>query len=218
MRVINVKFIDKSNVGDCSCSPCSYFPIKAEEVNIFRAKNLASDDFIILGGGACLDFAYKADVIWGAGMTNKTTNQPMPPEWIKWSKLIGIRDYIPGYRWLPCVSCMSPLFDREYEVKHDEVCYMNAVMKFDPQGKPFLYNSVKTMEEAVGFLGSAKKVITNSYHGIFWSKLLGREVEVVEAYSSKFHQFKPEFSLEECREANLKFWEEFKNLLPLSSA
>lgn len=207
--MINVHWIDPQNIGDCVCSPCLYFPIKAREVNVPDARD--HNEAILLGGGACIDFVTHADVVWGGGMTSKKTNHPTPPEWLEQCRLAGIRDHIPGFRWVPCVSCMSPLFDAKIEPVHDTVVFRN--FRRPPlyrRSAPTLANNVRSMAEAVAFLASGRKIVTNSYHGAYWGQLLGRDVEIVDVYSSKFFQFKPNLTLEECREANLSFWQDVK--------
>lgn len=210
--MINVHWIDPLNIGDCVCSPCHYFPIPAREVNIPDARG--ETEAVLLGGGACLDFVTHADVVWGAGMTSKQTRHPNPPAWLSHCRLAGIRDFVAGFRWVPCVSCMSPLFDLVVEPVHEIVVFRNFRRPpiYRP-GAPCLSNRVKTMDEAVAFLGSGRKVVTNSYHGAYWAQLLGRDVEIVDAYSSKFFQFKPRLTLEECRDANLAFWRDAEPLL-----
>jgi hypothetical protein len=194
-----------------------YFPISAKEAwkTILLDPEHDQSEIIILGGGACIESVDRADIIWGAGMTSKKINHPIPPDWVKRCKLAGIRDYIEGYRWVPCVSCMSPTFDvSRPEPIYDVVVFMNyAKPSISDYSIPTLANNCPTMENAISFLSSGKKIITNSYHGIYWSRLLKKDVEIVGAYSSKFYQFKPAFTLEECREVNLAFWEDVRKEL-----
>ena len=78
------------------------------------------------------------------------------------------------------------------------------------------------MEYVLDYLGSAEIIYTNSYHGAFWSLLLGREVIIPKSsnpLSSKFYGLLKEFEekedclvftppdnyLEECRKITRGF-------------
>lgn len=186
---------------------------------------------------------------WGIGdhslvcMDEQTQHLPelsitYPSYILEWD-LLGLRDWYPDLiesheqmEWVPCVSCMSELFDDEYEVEHDFVMYAHQHMRFeqvvgmrvldDPSQKQT--NESTSLEDTIKFLASGETVITNSYHGVYWATLLGRKV-ICFPYSSKFHglKHKPVFTypqawqlavekttqypyaLEECREANISF-------------
>ncbi|WP_307138173.1 hypothetical protein [Pseudoroseomonas cervicalis] len=145
--------------------------------------------------------------------------------------LAGTRDDGVSSRWVPCVTCMSPLFDRSYEIEHDVVFFANKGMKNNssfmpkdiPQGK-LLGNMRHGMDKIIAFLGSAETVVTSSFHGAYWATLLGRKVVAIPT-SSKFYGLRhavplchpldwqramklarsyPE-ALGECREANIAF-------------
>lgn len=89
-------------------------------------------------------------------------------------------------------------------------------------------------EDVVQFIGETDTVLTDSYHAMYWSLMLGKKVMVF-PNSSKFYDFKyqPVISsfqnfekdlkkvkaysgvLEECREINLKFAEKTFDYLNL---
>lgn len=225
------------NAGDLHCGPALYF----SELNA-RAFDIAElppgiPDLAIFGGGALgrrfmnnpgLLRRAKVNVAWGVGTSlhGKNDVPPAPPGF----GLYGSRDdRQQGARWVPCASCMSPLFDAKYDALHDTVVYYNKDPRFAPpdiEGLPVMHNE-HGFEDAVRFLGSAGRVITNSYHGAYWAALLGRKVVVAAPYSSKFMHFRhrPAYSpakdswkpalevagiandeaLAECREANRAF-------------
>ena len=142
--------------------------------------------------------------------------------------LIGVRDDIPGTTWVPCASCMSPLLDKYRNVTptrkivvHEHPMFMGLRISRYPK----LPNLEQSFDQTLAFLASARIVVTSSYHGAYWSTLMGRKVVCV-PWSTKFFGFrhKPEMSydltdlpdrirsareypeaLEECRQANLKF-------------
>lgn len=130
--------------------------------------------------------------------------------------LVGSRDRgVKGAEWVPCPSCMSPYFDKEYEVQHEAVYYRNGTDLPNVE-IPASTNRVP-LKEAIAFLGSAETVHTNSYHGMYWAMLLGKKVVVDNPYCSKFFQMQPA-SLEECREANIKFDEKVRDVLFCNSS
>ncbi|WP_029352621.1 polysaccharide pyruvyl transferase family protein [Bosea sp. 117] len=205
---------------------------------------------IIVGGGGLLEldffmpgltyiFQNKRQetkvVVWGAGhndwklgdwrhLKRKYHFEGLPFD------LIGVRDHGHPYEWVPCVSCMDPIFDRKFEVKHPIVMYAHEgtyrnenLRKTLPQDVPLLTNSAD-FETAITFLGEAELVLTDSFHGAYWATLMGRKV-IAFPSSSKFYDYKhpvplcdptdwqrfqrmatsyPE-ALEECRSANTTF-------------
>jgi hypothetical protein len=239
MSIIAIHHRNTTNLGDLVCSPCQYVDFDDVEYSDARAPLPAADNYIF-GGGAIFRRLYRTNargvkIAWGVGQTNrknKFTLDGVPEDF----ELFGSRDVGQvGAQWVPCASCMSPLFDREYKIAHEAVGYWNfypdkTVPKPRISGIPTEVNRC-SFERAVEFLGSGKRIVTNSYHGAYWGTLLGREVVIANPYSSKFFCFKhqpatveaaewrvaktrifPE-ALTECREANSAFYEQVKNAL-----
>jgi hypothetical protein len=147
-------------------------------------------------------------------------------------KLYGLRDYDKGHRWVPCVSCMYSGLDRNYEINHDIVVYEHRRIPMYLSEFPTLTNEHNNLAEIIEFLGSGETVITNSYHGAYWASMLGRKV-IAMPWSSKFcamrhapmlahpsewkdaiikaHTY-PD-ALEECRDANIKFSNEVREII-----
>lgn len=218
---------------------------------------------IIVGGGGLMEFPKhrpsldfigslgKPAVIWGAGTNSTQASWTMlrprfASDYSRFS-LIGCRDY--GYEdkdfvWVPCASCMHPIFDREHEIKRELVFFGNAGMpgysSFVPvnlQDDAIKFNMKTSIEAVVEFLGSAETVVTSSYHGAYWAMLLGRKVIGIPT-SSKFYGFKHAIplcaiddwqrfaklavrhgeALEECRAANLDFAARVSELLGLTQS
>jgi exopolysaccharide biosynthesis predicted pyruvyltransferase EpsI len=233
---VNVDILEYRNPNDVN---------QKKFLSLYEEANL-----VILGGGGLLEmpkFQESVDfictsrnnkvVIWGAGH-----NSTQLRSWsalgaisisnnIQNSQFIGIRDYNLGYEWVPCASCMSDLFDREYEIKHEVVLFENYTLdsllrikeQWGSEGN-YLSNFKTSLSDTLAFLGSGETIITNSFHGAYWGTLLGRKVVAIPA-TSKFYSFKhpvplcsakdwqtykklakyyPE-ALEECRQANLNF-------------
>lgn len=164
--------------------------------------------------------------------------QPMANELTKQTSMfatIGVRDDLDGLRWVPCVSCMSPLLDKYRQVKpvHNVVVHEHPLfMNIRVDRWPKMSNQYSSLEATLEFLASGRTVLTSSYHGAYWATLLGRKVVCV-PWSTKFFGFrhKPEYSydlsdlslsirnaceypdaLRECRDANLSFADEIERV------
>lgn len=240
-----------TNVGDLNCSPAPFFNF--ENPKLFNLGNLIKDenhippcDAVVFGGGAIEPFlridkihtrvAARLRVAWGIGTSihGKSSHGDL----VRDLDLIGVREYGregDGVEYVPCASCMSPLFDKHYDVRHDVVMFVNADERIKrPKifGIPTLDNTA-SFEETIAWLGSGEVVVTNSFHGAYWASLLGRKV-VCLAYSSKFFGFRyPPIlmrdesewraslkmaasydgeALEDARKQNLRFYEKFLEL------
>lgn len=185
------------NIGDSLCTPDVYFDISSEK------------DLKIIGGGVWPIRKYGTDndaprtILWAAGESHKDdifryTDQ-VPFNYLEWSS--RDRDLLKDKsKYVPCVSCF-----------HEELFK-------DPQGSKTLVftnaNSavsskvnIKESDELLILANDASyntfiekwkkcdRVITNSYHGIYWSLLSGREVSPF-GYSSKFTSVMRLFDLE----------------------
>jgi hypothetical protein len=259
--ILSIHRCNTENVGDLMSSPVHYFeemahvPIldllgwqsESEEEASKWHDVYQQASTVILGGGGLLEMpkfdaslqkisSEKKTILWGCGHNSvrleswaglRTKYSFDPANFL----LIGTRDYGVSSRWVPCVTCMSPLFDRTYDVKHDFVFFANKGMKNNSQFMPkdipsevFLGNMRHSMDKIVAFLGSGDTVVTSSFHGAYWATLLGRKVVAIPT-SSKFYGLKhavplchptdwkrfvplahayPE-ALGECRSANLNF-------------
>ena len=136
-------------------------------------------------------------IMWGAGFNDKVTTDPYDIEWPDYMNrfdLIGVRDHDTGFRWVPCASCMHPLFDKQYEITNEIVWFEHKKRLldnkiFDKLPSPRMLNTGQNLQQILEFLGSGETVITNSYHGVYWATLLGRKVVCI-PWGSKFHAFK----------------------------
>ncbi len=209
-------------------------------------------EMIIVGGGGLLGIDFFEPglaklfeirkpsgkvVLWGAGH-----NAWVIGDWRKLKfglnlasmefDLLGVRDFNQGLRWVPCVSCMSPLFDtyasnavtREVGLYVHKGTMQNRGFQSRLPGNIEILANDAEFEEALEFISKCDLVLTDSYHGAYWATLLGKRV-VAFPSSSKFYDLKhaiplcapedwqrfallarnyPE-ALAECREANLRF-------------
>ena len=222
------------NRGDLASTPGLYFDFGAHRFADIRERHAG---VVIYGGGAIGQWLARqraTGIAWGVGSTvhGATRVAGTVPEGMR---LYGSRDDgLPGAIWTPCASCMSPLFDASYEIRHEAVLFTNgdrATARRYPVNVPGLPHKTNhgSLEEIIAFLGSADLVVTNSYHGAYWATLLGRRVVVVGAYSSKFYGFRHQPSiggdwsrarahpeaLDECRIATREFADRVRECLRL---
>lgn len=265
--VANVYRKNPNNAGDYYSSPINYFPELGKiEVDIFDFKSsvengiasLISDNSLVIGGGGLLNrksFQFqmetfeklhargKKTVLWGVGHNSKKNKdfRQLTNYNIDLDKfgLVGTRDHSLAPNWVPCVSCMHPLFDTMTPSKqetgiilHDKTYNKPRIIaRFD--GLPLISNTAD-IETYVNFIKDSEHIITNSYHAMYWGILLEKKVIVI-PNSSKFFDCKydPVFStyencladikksraysgvLEECRERNHDFAGKVFNYLNL---
>lgn len=143
--------------------------------------------------------------------------------------LVGTRDMNSPGEWVPCVSCLHPIFDQTFELKQEVgVVFHKKTLKKKSLTSKFQHlpctSNTTDIDNLVQFIGSSETIITDSYHAMYWSLLLGKKVVVI-PNSSKFFDFKyqPVISdfdhcledvskaqaysgvLDECREINQQF-------------
>lgn len=248
--VLSVHRRDSGNIGDMMCSPFRYFRIaeKLYELDIEPLDALSPllslrDDPLIIGGGGLFAFEgainsllnrYRGPKIgWGVGRNNPLQGRGNQIQTDKFT-LLGIRDWHSGHEWLPCVSCLSPLFDlyRGAPAQYDFVLYDHQHVRLPIEGHPRLNNGCMSFPQVLAFLSSGETVVTNSYHGAYWARLLGRRVVVLPFSDRLLHlRFppivataqnyrecakydRPEFeALRVCRDQNLHFAERVSDLI-----
>ncbi len=185
----------------------------------------------------------KKTVLWGVGHNErspktygKVTNYNID---IHKFGLIGTRDFTMPGDYVPCVSCLHPIFNKPFSETEE----VGVIFHKDTLKKPQITNKFRdipstsnttNLEELISFIGSCNTIITDSYHAMYWSMLLEKKVAVI-PNSSKFFDFKyqPIFTnfddclihikkdhnysgvLEECRELNHLFFEKTANYLNL---
>lgn len=197
--------IDPSNTGDMvsSCSNYFYFPNQVKH-DIYKVDltKIKYNDYVIFSGGGLFDNndGWNSTInsvldkcrncyAWGVGInlhTNSTIKKP-----IKYNKFkrIGIRDYnhktIP---YLPCSSCMIPELRNKYTIKREYGVLEHIHHKINLD-LPKLRNN-KDIKEIIKFIGESKYIITNTYHCLYFSMLMGKKVILFEKFSSKFNSLR----------------------------
>lgn len=154
------------------------------------------------------DRAYRL-VAWGIGADGAVDRQGLIQRPANFDHLldyfadfdeVGTRIFLPdgygardNYHWVPCASCMSPLFRDLANVQptqrvgffsHKRVPLtasgqrasgMEKVLSAFRKGVHF-DNRGSNLEQKLGALAQCEFVVTNSYHGVYWATLLGRKV------------------------------------------
>ena len=170
---------------------------------------------IVIGGGGLLNidffepaFRHLAEirrpdqkvVIWGAGHNSWQVSdwrhlKPRVDLHKDSYDLIGIRDDNQPFDWVPCVSCMDPIFDSPPSPTCDVALYAHAgtinnpkLRELLPRGLPTLDNNA-AFKDAISFVMDCDLLLTDSYHGVYWATLLGRRV-IAFPSSSKFYDLR----------------------------
>jgi hypothetical protein len=214
-RVHFIRCIDIFNAGDLNCGPDGYFKEFSDNYICFfhSVKNInfniiKPDDWIIIGGGGVLECnnIYQDSIVkllsisnrvisWGAGHNKHDEWTPWRGEInniIDYNKfyLLAVRDWnYQGQRYCPCVSCMMDGLDKEYKIERK----IGIVEHHNFPITEFPYNRIsnsRSVNDILKFIGGSEIIITNTYHGAYWSILMNKKVIVYNKWSSKFEYFK----------------------------
>ena len=180
-------------------------------------------DVVILGGGGQLDNSDALNnqinrvlrncdnvVIWGSGthryapgnIFNKKTAE-VPILYDK-AKLVGVRDYDhpSGLPYLPCVSCMHPAFieasARPRNIRRKVGTIKSALeSSFAVSDVQSFVDNSQPLEKIINYILESEIILVSSYHGAFWSQLLGSKVVLPESRlcvdKYKYFKHKPAF-------------------------
>lgn len=244
MNLYNLYWKETDNIGDVMCGPSQYFPdmealcIKNYKHRIKEMK----DALVIIGGGGIFHLPspdynngvmqyiwdllseFNHIIFWGIGHNVYYSKEIIFPELPSNVHLFSTRCLSPLHKWVPCVSCMSPYFNYSQLKQYDSVAFCHKEKEIKKKDTPVMFCEGAEFPKVVSFLGSAPIVYTNSYHGLYWSLLLGKTVIVEHPYSSKFYGIesekfkdtliyhpKPNY-LQLCRSANLQFYQDVLKL------
>ena len=254
-KIYFINRIDINNVGDWVCSPLSYYwdffckyALERLDIDFAKFDHITSDDIVILGGSGMFDLRdswntiynkilnkCKNVIAWSVGFNthNDLEIPKIPIEYEKF-KLIGIRDFAhpSGLPWLPCVSSLNSALDKKLPIERDYGLLTHKDYKFEISGFESISNNA-TFDEVTSFISSSDTILTSTYHGAFWSMLMGKKTIVTNTFSTKFDYFKykplkyfknnsysipignvaSSFALEEARRLNDAFFNQVKTLI-----
>jgi len=242
MAWVNFYYRDVDNIGDTGSAISDILGWDMLTDDMHNWKNYLEYD-IIFGGGMLVKRIRMWDILphikgkkigWGIGNSNKYHKRYdySKESFVSGFDLLGVRDFGIGLRYVPCPTCLLDVFDKEYEIKHDVVCYQNTLSLPVDLGIPTMGNEGKSISEVIEFIASGETVISTSYHGAYWGQLLSRKVAVI-PFNSKFFSYKHQpvvtdtknwskdiskcqrvdDFLEECRGLNLDFKAEVCDLM-----
>lgn len=212
MKILGLHFRSTNNLGDRTCHPLDYFDLTSGGLNQVTCADVRAFPFIekldvvVFGGGALGTLSQRvreiypnaAFVGWGVGCTSRNmapVNAVAHDKASAGFSLWGARDWGASQDYVPCVSCMSPIFDEELTIRHETVVYGHSGVRplkseAEKLGLPYMDNTTPvTLREALEFLASGETVITSSYHGAYWGTLLGRKVAMI-PFGAKFFSLK----------------------------
>jgi hypothetical protein len=195
------------NLGDQLSSPALYDARFASlphcNIEEIGSLDLTSYDGIIFAGGGML-YGESASrmhhvatrhptIVIGCGL-NESYDTPVEwPGWLHRCLYAALRDWGSPFSWCPCFSCLHPAFDNVPESSQHPAVWYGHEVSLRPRTEPSLTHNKHPLEFAaiLGYLNSASTVITDSYHGAFWSLCLGRHVCIEQPRSNKFKLLPP---------------------------
>jgi hypothetical protein len=191
------------NAGDFWSTPLKYYNFDGyptEQVHFMdiwaaiqnkpnHEQYLIKDSLVIIGGGGLIttegnflqettEFLVKNNkvIFWGVG--SNTFEKPSYDILSHPNVLLsGVRDIVYGLNveYLPCVSCKHSLFDEEYTSTDSIGIIEHPRHPIDIAGIEKISNQ-SNIESIVNFLSSKSKIISSTFHGVYWSQLLDKEV------------------------------------------
>ena len=209
-KIIWYHLDDPRNIGDQVCCPLDYFDLPGQCFNLREGVMNISGDAIIFGGGGLFHEAETEKIgriaqaarslnpstkliAWGLGANQHGRTGFEYPEFIREFDLVGIRDFGNPWEYVPCASCVHPAFDTVRTPPiFDYVIYEHHRMPIPLSiAAPSLNNNLnrRLLGDVIAHLLSAEVVITNSFHGVYWSLLLGRKVLIFKPFSNRFYGF-----------------------------
>ncbi len=252
--MINCFNITLNNVGDFYSPPFRYFNLGNNFIDI-KSSDLkkTNNELIIIGGGALTGIAkllelndvFKSNrvITWGIGGDARASEKKIfdfiegedhiGDTW-NYCKLISTRIPYEKYFYVPCASCMHRSFDIFKKVipKNKIGIYSHWKRPITIKGiNNHMTNQGTNIDEKLNFISQCHTIITNAYHGLYWSTLLGKKVICIPNKSGLYSlKYKPyyindetiineelidkienyPYALDECRTLNVEFYRKVK--------
>lgn len=205
---------DKTNCGDWECCPLTYYldffkqySVMRHDIRYVELDAIAPTDVVILGGGGLFDFSEccnrainkildtgAAVIAWSPGFNTHNGYDGTYSTKINFEKfaLLGVRDYENAYNleYLPDITCKLPGLKQKYVTKRK---YGVARHKDYPIHTLKMYDEItngSSLDDILQFIGESEIIISNSFHLIYWSILLGKKTVCVSPFSTKFFSYK----------------------------
>lgn len=121
------------------------------------------------------------------------------PPYFSDAALVAVRDHGVGMPWTPCASSLLPGLDaagasepehefmvlNHYEHPIDTSTAVEKGLRF-----PHLTNNTEDVESVLRAMASARVVVSNSYHALYWALLLGRGAVAYEPFNTRFDHYR----------------------------
>ena len=210
---------DRDNAGDWASCPGRYYDfgnVVEHDIYSVRWKKIRRTDVVILGGGGLVDcikewnetvnrlFDVCDTVIgWSIGENREANGGgwSCPVKWERFT-LLGRRDG-EGERWLPCVSCKMPELS---ETNGEPSSGVGVIGHKDHPLEGAEITNAYPARRIIDYIGRHGRIRTNTYHGWYWAMLMGKQVDALADWSSKFRHL-PQSDLAKAREMNDRFYE-----------
>ncbi len=208
--IVSINRSNTPNIGDLVCNPFLYYDdITDKRIDLLSdsVHHLPENSKIIIGGGGLFHNVFRSNIkrlvdkhdcaTWAIGYNDDGFNTPLnKPDFIDGIKLLGNRDYNSGHEYVPCPSCKFANFSKDYKIKREFSVYQHLDHNIDsPFDKITNDGNNSSFSKIVEFIGESNTVITNSYHGAYWSMLLNRNVILYRPFSNRFRSFKPKYDV-----------------------
>lgn len=218
----------------------------SKSIDLLKSQDIPNEKGVYIVGGGGLgnigfvehlarltrpDRKYKL-VAWGVGadsdvdrkgLVQKPENLDHLLDFFSGFDEVGTRIHIPngygsrpGYRWVPCASCMSPMFrelrDRKPVSKvgyyfHKRVPIATAHfpgfsvlrrLPFVRDRLSVVSNSGANLRRKLEHMARFEFIVTNSYHGVYWATLLGRRA-ICQPFKDGLYTFRhaPSYMMED---------------------
>lgn len=203
--------LDFLNRGDIYCGYYKYFKdlynydIHIHDIENPNIKLIKENDIVIVGGGGLVNAWNKWNnflniissksknvILWSVGYNDIYDIEDIIVN-IDFNKMkmISIRDYnhSSNFRYVPCASCMLPYLNIKSNIKRDIGIISHYYYKLDYDNYDIIYNS-DSIYNIMQFIASSNIIISNSYHGVYWSTLMKKRVILMYETSTRFQHLK----------------------------
>ena len=230
-QIINLYRADIKNPGDFFSPPTRYINFNNYNTMYFDFLKLPEKkqyecDMIIIGGGGLFGdekwlnlfniwlerIKYKYCIAWGVGIDKHIENNII----FKKFDLIGCRSKNTIYRYVPCASCLHPIFDKYKKVTGNNESRISHIKRIIPNSISTNYNS---LENNIKIIANSNKIITTSYHIWYWAKLLNKKVEIYQSknfkkpLAEKMFTLPTDVTLDNSRELNFSLAKDVASLI-----
>lgn len=210
--------VDDSNCGDKIVCPILYYydyfrqyRIKRHDIRFIDFESISNTDVVIIGGGGLFDYAEFTNrainkvletgakvIAWSPGFNSHRQYGDYVGTKINFDKFVAVtvrdfqnKDNLP---YLADVTCKLPGLKKEYSVKRKFGVAKHKDYPMDDLNYDSITND-REIDEILQFIGESEIVISNSFHMIYWSLLMGKKTICADPFSSRFYsyQYKPEY-------------------------